>query len=111
MTPGCTQEACDFRDSWKTVEAKGAVVLGVSADNEDSHKKFKEKYALPFPLLSDEDKTVLKAYGVWQMVMKDGEEKMKIVRTTVLIDKDGKVKKIWSPVGVQGHVADVLAHL
>jgi peroxiredoxin Q/BCP len=111
MTPGCTQEACDFRDNWTAVQAKGAVVLGVSADTSESHQKFKDKYELPFPLLSDEDKKVLKTYGVLQKVTKDGEEKMKIIRTTVLIDKDGKVKKVWSPVGVAGHATDVLANL
>jgi len=111
MTPGCTQEACDFRDNWAVVQAKGAVVLGVSADTSESHQKFKDKYELPFPLLSDEDKKVLKTYGVLQKVTKDGEEKMKIIRTTVLIDKDGKVKKVWSPVGVAGHATDVLANL
>jgi peroxiredoxin Q/BCP len=111
MTPGCTQEACDFRDNWAVVQAKGAVVLGVSADTSESHQKFKDKYELPFPLLSDEDKKVLKTYGVLQKVTKDGEEKIKIIRTTVLIDKDGKVKKVWSPVGVAGHATDVLANL
>jgi peroxiredoxin Q/BCP len=111
MTPGCTQEACDFRDNWAAVQAKGAVVLGVSADTSESHQKFKDKYELPFPLLSDEDKKVLKTYGVLQKVTKDGEEKIKIIRTTVLIDKDGKVKKVWSPVGVAGHATDVLANL
>jgi peroxiredoxin Q/BCP len=111
MTPGCTQEACDFRDNWKAVENKGAVVLGVSADTTVSHRQFKEKYTLPFPLLSDESKKVLMAYGVWQKKVRDGKETMGVVRTTVLIDKDGKIKKIWSPVDVTGHAQDVLAFL
>jgi len=111
MTPGCTQEACDFRDNWKAVEKKGAVVLGVSADTTESHQRFKEKYTLPFQLLSDESKKVLEKYGVWQKKVRDGKETMGIVRTTVLIDKEGKVKKVWSPVGVAGHAQDVLANL
>jgi peroxiredoxin Q/BCP len=111
MTPGCTQEACDFRDNWKAVENKGAVVLGVSADTTESHQQFKEKYSLPFPLLSDESKKVLEKYGVWQKKVRDGKETMGIVRTTVLIDKEGKVKKVWSPVDVTGHAQDVLSSL
>lgn len=111
MTPGCTQEACDFRDNWKAVEAKGAVVLGVSADSEASHAKFKEKYGLPFTLLSDPERTVLKAYGAWGKKVSYGKETVGVIRSTVLIGKDGVVKKVWSPVKVAGHVAEVLAEL
>jgi peroxiredoxin Q/BCP len=111
MTPGCTTEACDFRDNWKAVEAKGAVVLGVSADTTESHENFKAKYSLPFTLLSDPSKKVIEKYGVWQKKVRDGKETMGIVRTTVLIDKDGKVKKVWSPVDVAGHAQDVLKYL
>jgi peroxiredoxin Q/BCP len=111
MTPGCTQEACDFRDNWSAVQKKGAVVLGVSADSVESHQKFKDKYSLPFPLLVDKEKKVMKAYGILKTVVQDGEEKIKAVRTTVLIDKDGKVKKVWSPVKVEGHVEEVLVNL
>jgi peroxiredoxin Q/BCP len=111
MTPGCTQEACDFRDNWSAVKKRGAVVLGVSADPVKKHGTFKEKYKLPFTLLSDEGKKMLKDYGVWQKKNFMGREFMGIVRTTLIIDKAGKVQKIWSPVRVKGHVADVLENL
>lgn len=111
MTPGCTQEACDFRDNWSAVQKKGAVVLGVSADPVKRHQAFKGKYKLPFPLLSDEGKKMLKDYGVWKKKKFMGREFMGIVRTTLLIGKDGKIKKIWSPVSVKNHVVDVLENL
>jgi thioredoxin-dependent peroxiredoxin len=111
MTPGCTQEACDFRDNWAAVKKKGAVVLGVSADPAKKHKAFKEKYKLPFTLLSDENKKMLKEYGVWQKKKFMGREFMGVVRTTLIIDKSGKIKKIWSPVSVKGHAVDVLENL
>ncbi len=111
MTPGCTQEACDFRDNWNSVKKKGAVVLGVSADPIKRHQAFKDKYELPFTLLSDEGKKMLKDYGVWQKKKFMGREFMGIVRTTLIIDKTGKIKKIWSPVSVKNHVVDVLENL
>ncbi|HET9869461.1 MAG TPA: thioredoxin-dependent thiol peroxidase [bacterium] len=111
MTPGCTQEACDFRDNWTAVKKKGAVVLGVSADPVKRHKSFKEKYKLPFPLLSDEGLKMLKAYGVWKKKKFMGREFMGIVRTTLIIGPDGKIKKLWSPVSVKGHADDVLENL
>jgi len=111
MTPGCTQEACDFRDNWGAVKKKGAVVLGVSADPVKRHQAFKEKYELPFTLLSDESQKMLKSYGVWQKKKFMGREFMGIVRTTLIIDKAGKIKKIWSPVSVKNHVAEVLENL
>jgi peroxiredoxin Q/BCP len=111
LTPGCTQEACDFRDNWTAVKKKGAVVLGVSADPVKRHKSFKEKYQLPFPLLSDESLKMLKAYGVWKKKKFMGREFMGIVRTTLIIGTDGKIKKIWSPVKVKGHADDVLENL
>jgi peroxiredoxin Q/BCP len=111
MTPGCTQEACDFRDNWALVKKKGTVVLGMSADPVKKHGAFKEKYKLPFTLLSDEDKKVLKAYGVWKKKKFMGREFMGIVRSTFLIDKAGKIQKIWSPVSVKGHVTEVLENL
>lgn len=111
MTPGCTQEACDFRDNWGAVKKKGAVVLGVSADAVKKHQTFKDKYKLPFTLLSDEDKGMLKAYKVWQKKKFMGREFMGIVRTTLIIDKAGKIKKIWSPVSVKNHVTEVLENL
>jgi peroxiredoxin Q/BCP len=111
MTPGCTQEACDFRDNWGRAQKKGAVVLGVSADSVKKHQAFKEKYSLPFTLLSDEKKETLKTYGVWKKKKFMGREFMGIVRSTFLIGKDGKIKKIWSPVSVKGHVNEVLGAL
>jgi peroxiredoxin Q/BCP len=111
MTPGCTQEACDFRDNWGAVKKKGAVVLGVSADPVKKHEAFKEKYNLPFTLLSDESKKMLKQYKVWQKKKFMGREFMGIVRSTFLIDKEGKIKKIWSPVSVKDHVKEVLGSL
>src|SRR6185369_6720137 len=100
LTPGCTQEACDFRDHWSAVKKAGAVVLGVSADPVKKHQAFKEKYRLPFPLLSDEGEKMIKSYGVWKKKRFMGREFMGIVRSTFLIDKTGKIKKIWSPVSV-----------
>jgi thioredoxin-dependent peroxiredoxin len=111
MTPGCTQEACDFRDNWSSVQKKGAVVLGVSADPVKKHVAFKEKYGLPFTLLSDEGKKMLKAYGVWKKKKFMGREFMGIVRTTLIIGPDGKIKKVWSPVSVKDHVKEVLENL
>jgi thioredoxin-dependent peroxiredoxin len=111
MTPGCTIEACDFRDNWGAVKKKGAVILGVSADPVKRHVAFKEKYKLPFTLLSDESKGMLKKYGVWKKKQFMGREFMGIIRTTLIIGKDGKIKKIWSPVSVKDHAKDVLENL
>jgi len=111
LTPGCTQEACEFRDQWTAVKKKGAVVLGVSADTVKKHQAFKEKHSLPFPLLSDEKKETLKAYGVWKKKKFMGREFMGIVRSTFLIDKSGKIAKIWSPVSLKGHVEEVVSSL
>lgn len=110
-TPGCTQEACDFRDSWKRVEKAGAVVLGISADSAASHLRFSGKFELPFPLLSDEEKKVIKAYGVWQKKTFMGKTFMGIVRSTFVIDKKGKIVRIFEKVKVKGHVDEVLGTL
>ncbi len=107
-TPGCTREACDFRDNLARVRAKGAVVFGVSHDSLDSHSRFKEKFDLPFTLLSDEDKAVSKAYGVYKKKSLYGKEFMGIERTTFVIDKEGRIKKIFPRVKVEGHVEEVL---
>ena len=105
-TPGCTKEACGFRDEFAEIKKRGAVVLGVSTDPVKSHDKFVEKFQLPFPLLADEDKTVVEAYGVW------GEKTyMGTSRVTFLIGPDGKIKKIWPTVKPDEHVAEVLAAL
>lgn len=105
-TPGCTQEACDFRDSLK--KFKGAAILGVSADAIPAHEKFQKKFSLPFPLLSDESKEMIKTYGVWKEKSMYGKKYMGIERTTVIIDKQGKVAKIFPKVKVTGHVDEVL---
>ena len=110
-TSGCTAEACDFRDSLPNFKKVKAVVLGVSPDSETSHKKFAEKYELPFTLLSDVDKKVLEKYGVWQEKSMYGRKYMGVVRTTVIIDGKGIVKKIFPKVKVNGHVEEVLKTL
>jgi peroxiredoxin Q/BCP len=111
MTSGCTAEACDFRDNIKKIEKKNAVVIGVSADDTKSHVKFKEKYDLPFTLLSDTSKKMLEDYGVWKEKSMYGKKYMGIVRTTFVIDEKGKIEKIWDKVSVAGHVNEVLAAL
>jgi peroxiredoxin Q/BCP len=107
-TPGCTSEACSFRDNLGRVKRKGAVVLGISADSVESHKKFIKKYDLPFPLLSDESKEILKAYDVWKQKSFMGRKFMGIERTTFIIDEEGNILRIFSKVKVEGHTDDVL---
>lgn len=108
LTPGCTQEACDFNENLSRLKSKKAVVFGVSFDDEKKHQKFIEKHSLGFDLLVDSDKVVAKSYGVFQLKKFMGREFMGIVRSTFLIDEKGKIKKIWSPVKVKGHVDEVL---
>jgi peroxiredoxin Q/BCP len=110
-TPGCTKEACSFRDGFSDVHNRRAVVLGVSADSVESHAKFKQKYHLNFPLLSDVDKTVCNAYGVWQEKSMFGRKYWGIVRTTFIIDAEGKIAKIFPKVKVDHHLEEVLATL
>jgi len=107
-TPGCTKEACSFRDQKKLFQAQGAEIFGVSFDSVNSHKKFIAKYKLPFPLLSDEDKTVAKKYGVYKEKSFMGKSYMGIERTTFVIDKDSKIRKIFPKVKVDGHTEEVL---
>lgn len=107
-TPGCTREACSFQDNFSTIKKRGAVVLGVSADSVDSHKKFAKKYDLTFPLLSDESKEVLKAYGVWKRKTLFGIKFRGIVRTTFVIDDQGRIRHIFPRVLVNGHTDKVL---
>ena len=107
MTPGCTTEACDFRDAFPNFKKLKAVVIGISPDSIERHKKFIEKYDLPFILLSDEKKTVLEKYGVWKEKNMYGRKYMGVVRTTVLIDEKGIVRKIYPKVKVKGHVEEV----
>jgi peroxiredoxin Q/BCP len=110
-TPGCTREACSFRDEYAQFTQRGAVVLGVSADSVESHRAFATKYHLPFPLLSDESKRVLKKYGVWKRKTLYGRTFMGIVRTTVVINPKGKVFEVFPNVRVDGHTQQVLEAL
>ncbi len=111
MTSGCTQEACDFRDNIKKIEKKNAVIIGVSPDDNKSHNKFKDKYELPFTLLSDETKEMLNDYGVWQEKSMYGRKYMGVVRTTFIIDEKGKIEKIYEKVKVPGHIEEILKDL
>ncbi len=110
-TSGCTKEACSFRDSMARIRRKGAEVLGISADPPSSHEKFIRKYDLPFPLASDEKKSVLRAYGVWKEKSMYGRKYMGIERSTFIIDPKGVVRHIFRKVKVEGHVDEVLALL
>ena len=110
-TPGCTVEACEFRDAVKTMEKMDAVVLGISPDGVASHSKFIEKFKLPFILLSDEDKKVCGDYGVWIKKSMYGREYMGVARTTFIIGQDGNLKKIFEKVKPQGHAEEVLNSL
>lgn len=107
-TPGCTLQACGFRDSLPRFSAKGVRVLGVSADTPETHTRFKKKYGLTFPLLSDPEKTLAKAYGVWTKKINYGREYMGIERSTFHVDRNGKVHGVWRSVRVPGHVDAVL---
>ena len=111
-TPGCTKEACGFRDLWSDIEATGTVVLGVSPDDGASHEKFISKYALPFTLLSDPDKKVMEKYGAWGEKTMYGKKTVGVIRSTVLIGADGKVKKHWKRVSrAADHPAKVLEEI
>jgi peroxiredoxin Q/BCP len=107
-TSGCTKEACDFKDNIKVFEKKETVVIGVSKDSVESHKKFKSKFELPFTLLSDESAAIIEEYGVWKQKSMYGRKYMGIERTTFLIDEKGKIKEIWNNVKVPGHITDIL---
>ncbi|MBO8164654.1 MAG: thioredoxin-dependent thiol peroxidase [Brevibacillus sp.] len=111
MTPGCTTEACDFRDYHPKFAELNTVVLGVSPDDVASHDKFAAKHELPFPLLADTDHKVAESYGVWVLKKMYGREYMGIQRSTFVIDKEGKVAKVWPNVKVAGHVQEVLAYI
>lgn len=106
-TPGCTTEACSFRDSYSMLQEAGLVVLGISKDTVKSHKKFGEKYNLPFPLLADIDTTVCQAYGVWGKKKFMGREYMGISRKSFLIDEEGKIAKIYEEVKPKDHTKEV----
>jgi len=108
-TPGCTVEACEFRDSWADVRKTGAVVLGVSPDGLKDHQKFRAKFKLPFPLLADEDHAVADAYGAWGDKSMYGRKYQGILRTTFLIGPDGNIARVFEKVKPKGHAAEVLA--
>ena len=110
-TPGCTKEACAFRDHFAGFKKKGAVVLGVSTDAVKAHDKFVEKFKLPFTLLADEDKKIVEAYGVWGEKTFMGRKYLGTHRVTFLIGADGRIKKIWPTVKPEEHAEEVLAAL
>ncbi len=110
-TPGCTKEACAFRDQFAEFKKRGAVVLGVSTDSVKSHDKFVEKFNLPFTLVSDEDQNIVDAYGVWGEKSFMGRKYLGTHRVTFLIGPDGRIKKIWPKVKPDEHAAEVLAEL
>lgn len=110
-TPGCTKEACAFRDRSAALKKLGAIVLGVSADSSASHAKFRDKYELNFPLLADESHEVAEKYGAWREKNMYGKKSMGIQRSTYLIDSEGKIARVWKKVSVDGHDADVLEAL
>lgn len=110
-TPGCTKEACSFRDGLDDIRRRGAIVLGISIDSIDSHKKFRDKYQLNFPLLSDANKEVVQAYGVWKERSMYGRKFMGTERPTFVIDEEGKIVRIFPKVKVEGHLEEVIKAL
>ena len=107
-TPGCTVEACEFRDMWAKVKKAGAIVFGVSPDPVTSHVKFKKKFNLPFPLLADVDHAVAEAYGAWGEKSMYGRKYQGILRTTFVIDGKGRIARVFEKVKPKGHAAEVL---
>lgn len=110
-TPGCTKEACSFRDSFGDFRKNGMIVLGVSKDDAKSHAKFQEKYSLPFPLLSDTDTNVIKAYEAWGLKKFMGKEYMGVIRVTYVIDEAGKILKTYEDVKPQDHAQEILSDI
>lgn len=111
MTPGCTTEACDFRDAYGVFQKKDTVILGVSPDPANRHLKFIEKHDLPFLLLVDEQHEVAELYDVWKLKKNFGKEYMGIERSTFLINKEGELVKEWRKVKVKGHVEEILSYI
>ena len=107
-TPGCTKEACSFRDGWSKFRKRGVAVLGVSTDDEKSHRKFAEKFSLPFPLLADPEKKIVTDYGVWGEKSMYGRKYMGTNRVTYLIDEKGKIAAVWPKVKPDGHADEIL---
>lgn len=110
-TPGCTKEACSFRDNYDAILEKGAVVIGISADDERSHERFKTKYDLPFYLLADPEKKTIEAFGAWGEKKRDGKSYEGILRSTFVIDENGTIIKAWPQVNPDQHAQEVLAVL
>ncbi|HWY97548.1 MAG TPA: thioredoxin-dependent thiol peroxidase [Bacteroidia bacterium] len=108
-TPGCTAESCNLRDNYSSLKKKGYEVIGVSVDNEKSHKKFANKFSLPFNLLADTEKDMVENYGVWGEKMLFGRKYMGIIRTTFIIDENGKIEKIINDVETEDHTKQVFA--
>lgn len=111
MTPGCTTEACDFRDQHESFAGLDAVIIGVSPDSRDKHEKFKQKHDLPFQLLVDDEHKLAEAFDVWKLKKNFGKEYMGIERSTFLLDKEGCLVKEWRKVKVKDHVAEALREL
>lgn len=111
MTPGCTTEACDFRDNYDQFKELDVVILGVSGDSVERHKKFIDKHSLPFLLLADENHEICELYGVWKLKKNFGKEYMGIERSTFVIDKEGKLVKEWRKVRVKNHVEEALTFI
>ncbi len=111
MTPGCTTEACLFRDNYSELQKRGAVILGISADSIQSHQKFVDKHKLPFLLLSDQNREVSKAYGVWKQKSFLGKKYFGIERSTFIINEEGKIKTIFRKIKVAGHIEEVLQNI
>ena len=107
-TPGCTAEACNLKDNYQVLKTKGFKVLGVSSDSEASHKKFIAKYVLPFALIPDKEKTILRAYGAWGMKKMYGREYEGIIRTTYVIDEKGVIEKVFTKVDTKNHSQQIL---
>ncbi len=110
-TPGCTVEACDFRDGAKSLAKKNTVVVGISPDTPGAQAKFKQKYGLPFTLLADDEKKIAEAYGVWREKNMYGKKSMGIVRSTFIIGADGRIEKIYNNVKAKGHAEKVIENL
>lgn len=108
-TPGCTVEACNLRDNWSTFQKEGYEILGVSADSQKRQTNFKNKYELPFPLLADEDKTVIEAFGVWGPKKFMGKEYEGIHRTSFVIDEEGKIQEVIQKVKTKAHAEQILS--
>ena len=107
-TPGCTKEACSFRDGWSKFRKRGVAVLGVSTDDEKSHRKFADKFSLPFPLLADPEKKIVTDYGVWGEKSMYGRKYMGTNRVTYVIDEKGKIAAVWPKVKPDGHADEIL---